>query len=702
MLKKFKILFEKLRNYQTEGITSKIEVRRAQVFNYTILIECVILLVNCIRHYYLESYNSVLVVGLALLFLVFLYLTKMVKRENKYVIFITLGLLVTFFFIHYIDNTKDIIQVFIVVLVSTGVFLTRKRFYFMFLLSIFFYYFTFFNLGYHKIYNPLGVLSFVFLTLMMRLFIKDAEENEVIIENQVAELKEIDGLKSRLFANISHEIRTPLTLILGANEQNEASKFSQIIKSNANKLLELVNQILELSKIGAKQRKPQIAPIYLDEYIQQNLVNNFESLAVIKELRFSYSKQLNQTKYFIDEDALYKIISNLLMNAFKFSNSNDTVSLQLIQENDQFLKIIVSDTGKGIDEENLPYIFEQFYHSKVGLEASSGIGLALVKNLVNSLSGKIQVVSKINQGSTFSISLPCLKEHYYDLNIQVDFIDSITELNHSVTYNSEDIVLAVDIDGSDKHIVLLVEDNDELRSFVKEILSEKFKVIEAVNGIDGIEKAKQFIPDIIVSDVMMPKMDGLEMLKNIKNEITTSHIPVILLTAKAEEKDIIEGLSLKADDYITKPFHKKELLYRIQNKLNFIKELQSKYKLIIKENLVSNVIDSKEDKFLQILKIGVIKNLSDSTFGPEQLALEVGLSSSQIFRKLKALTNISTSIYIRNIRLEEAKILLANQSASISEIAYETGFTSPAYFGKCFKEYTSYSPKDFQTTLLSS
>ncbi|WP_428224511.1 hybrid sensor histidine kinase/response regulator transcription factor [Flavobacterium sp.] len=688
----FKRVFTKARDYDTQGIVSKIELRRAQVFNYTILLECVILLVNSVRHFFRESYQSVMVVGASLFFLLFLFFTQKIKRENKYSIFILLGLIVTLFFMHFVDSTKDIIQVLIATIVSTGVFLAGNRFRIFFVFSVGCYYFAFFNLAYHTVYNPLGVLSFVFLTLMMRMFIKDAEQNEIVIEKQVVELKELDSLKSRLFANISHEIRTPLTLIMGANEQLEVSRFSQIIKSNANKLLELVNQIIELSKIDAKQRKLAISVVNLQEYMHA-LVLNFDSLALHKDIQFVSAVTLPLPLYCIDEDAFYKIVSNLLMNAFKFSVAGDQVSLKVRQEANDWLEVVVSDTGSGIDPANLPHIFEQFYYSKVGLEASSGIGLALVKDLVQALGGQITVTSQVGQGSVFTVKLPCLQQHYSAnaIFLQEETMSISVSEQAMVSFESDTPVLS----QTAKEVLLLVEDNQELRGFVKGILEEQFQVIEAVDGIDGKEKALQLVPDIILSDVMMPNMNGLELLKTLKEDMTTSHIPFLLLTAKAEEEDIVEGLKLQADDYITKPFHKKELLYRIQNKLALLKKWQEKYQGVVQANYQSDTVDSKEDKFLKMIVTVVKQNLSNSSFGPEELAVEIGLSTSQIFRKLKALTNSSTSIFMRNIRLEEAKILLANQSATVSEIAYETGFSSPSYFAKCFKEYTSTSPTEF-------
>lgn len=699
MLKRIKHIFSQIRDYHTEKIVSKIEKRRAQVFNYTIFLECIILFVNSIRHFLRGSYNSVLVVGTALFFLLFLFWTKKIRREDKYTIFIVLGLFVTLFFMHYVDSAKDIIQVLIATMVSTGVFLTGGRFYILFFTAIGVYYFAFFNLDYHLVYNPLGLLSFVFLTWMMRLFIKDAEDNEIVIERQVTELKVLDELKSRLFANISHEIRTPLTLIMGANEQLESSYASQVIKSNANRLLELVNQIIELSKIEAKQRKVEVKAVNLQDYLR-SLVLNFEALAQHKSIQFENILNLEKSDYWIDEDAFYKIVSNLLMNAFKFSSAGDRVALKIKQNDKGFLEFEISDTGKGIDEANLEHIFEQFYHSKVGLEASSGIGLALVKDLVESLGGQIWVRSKVNEGSVFTVELPCQLDQYKTA-IEVVKEDVSKENRILTSPNIDSGEIDKTSDQSTKEVLLLVEDNEELRRLVREILEEQFQVIEAVDGLDGKEKALQYIPDIILSDVMMPKMDGLEMLACLKNEITTSHIPIILLTAKAEEADIVNGLELQADDYIAKPFNKIELLYRIKNKLNFVKRLQDKYKGVVEPTYQTDTVDSKEDKFLKLIVTTVKENISNSNFGPDELSQSIGLSTSQIFRKLKALTNFSTSIFMRNIRLEEAKILLANQSATVSEIAYETGFSSPSYFAKCFKEYTSLSPSEFLLSVKS-
>lgn len=683
---------QKIGSYQLDDVKSKIELRRAQIFNFSILIECVVLIVNCVRHFLEGSYNSAIIVGFTAVFLLFLYATKFITKTNKYLILIILGLVFTFLFTHYIDKSKDIIQVYLAVLVATGLFLNGKRFYVLFFATILVYYFTFFNLGYQKIYNPFGALTFMALTLMVRLFLRDAEKNEVIIDKQVNELKEIDNQKTRLFANISHEIRTPLTLILGANEQTENTKQSQIIRKNSLRMLELVNQILDLSKIEAKQRKIQLSEINLISYFN-DLVSSYQNLSEIKNIGFKFKDNSFLETAFVDKDALNKIVSNLLLNAFKFSSEKDNVSLLLEQNKNKWLKITVSDTGKGIEEDKIQHIFNQFYHSTVGLEASSGIGLALVKELVESFGGQVLVQSKENVGSVFVVELPVELSQFQKLNIEYEICEKTTETQPEI-----EILPVRETETKQtetKDILLLVEDNDDLRLFVKEILQDKYQVVEALNGEEGINKALEIIPDIILSDVMMPKVSGLQLLETLKQDVKTSHIPIILLTAKSDENDVLAGLQLEADDYITKPFNENELLLRLKNKLSLRKKIQNQYQKIEVRKYHSDEIVSKEDKFLQSIYIAVKKNLSNSDFGPDELAQEIGLSVSQVFRKLKALTNLSTSIYIRNIRLEEAKILLVNQSATISEIAYETGFSTPTYFGKCFKEYTSFSPKEF-------
>ena len=703
MINKIKILYylEKLGSYQLDGIHSKIESRRAQIFNFSILLECIILLVNAVRHFAKNSYYSTIVVSVTFLFYFYLFLTPHINKKKKYVILITSGLVVTFAFTNFIDKSKDIIQVNFAILLAIGLFLSGKRFYLLFFATIIIYYITFFNLEYHKIYNPLGSLTFIGLTIMMRLFVKDAEENEKIIDKQVEELKSVDKQKTRLFSNISHEIRTPLTLILGANEQlheiKENQKLTSVISNNSKRMLQLVNQILELSKIEAKQRKIKLSKVILSDFLNSTM-QSFEVLSKQKEINFSYTFDKANKSVYIDEDALSKIIFNLLSNAFKFSDTNDSIKINIKLSKSNYLEIYIIDTGKGISDEELPYIFNQYFHSSIGLEASSGIGLALVKELVTLLGGTISVHSRLNIGTTFIVKLPAKIEQYKSITEDIEIIEN--EISKTETINSKKNNSMIDLDielenhSIDQEILLIVEDNDELREFISEIAWPYFKIYEAKDGLEGIEMAKKHIPDLILSDVMMPNMDGFEMLDYLKKDVITSHIPIILLTAKTDEQDVIKGLELNADDYILKPFSKKELLLRLTNKINYRnkirKQYQNNFSKIDKEN-----IDSIEDLFLIKIQEIVLQNITNTNFTPDELAKEIGLSTSQLFRKLKALTNISASIYIRNIRLEEAKKMLIKANSNISEIAYDTGFSSINYFSKCFKEYTGLNPKDY-------
>jgi signal transduction histidine kinase/DNA-binding response OmpR family regulator len=700
-MKIFLNFLRKLGNYHLDGINSRIELRRAQIFNFSVLTESVILLVNCIRHFLKGSYNSALIVGLAMLFLLFLFAIKSIKRTTRYVIAITAGLIVPFVFLHYIDNSKDIIQVYLVVLIATGLFLSGKNFYFLFCTSIVVYYFTFFNLGYQKIHNPFGAFTFIGLALMMQFFVKDAKRNESIINKQVKELKEIDTLKTKLFANISHEIRTPLTLILGANENLETAKapkkYTDSIKSNSNRLLELVNQILELVKTEDKGRVFEISKIDFNVFIQSQM-ESFSSLSDSKKIKFQSKIDPRLQKVFLDMDAVAKIISNLLGNAFKFSSMGDTVFFEALFVK-EYLQLKVTDTGAGISKEKLPYIFNQYYYSNVGLEASSGIGLSLVNELVKALGGSIEVTSEKNVGSCFTINLPITIKGIKDNDVNFTIIENSIENSNASLSNFKMIDKKNIVDDSDsendKKVLLLVEDNNDLRGYIKEVLTKEYDIIEAVDGKMGIEKAIEFTPDIILSDIMMPNVNGFELLHCLKKDIRTSHIPIIILTAKTSEADKLQGLEFEADDYLAKPFNQTELLLRLKNRITAQNKMQRKTQAFSIQNFKNVGLVSAEDKFLQSLKQHIEKHLLDESFGPDELAKEISLSKSQLLRKIRALANVTTSIYIRNIRLEFAKEKLINKTATIAEIAYETGFNSPNYFSKCFKEYTNLAPKEF-------
>jgi signal transduction histidine kinase/DNA-binding response OmpR family regulator len=680
---------------------SKIETLRLHIFNLALLIESIVLLTNIVRHLIKGDYKSALSVFVLLCVLQFLLFTQKLTNSTKYLVLLIVGYVFVLVFNHFVESTKDVIQTYYIVFFVCAIFFGGKKFYWALALAVVLYYFSFFWLGYHKMFNFLGGLPFVFLAFVIRVFLREAEKNERIISKQVEELKEVDSLKNRLFANVSHEIRTPLTLILGANENLENAKapkkYTESIKNNSNRLLELINQILELAKAENKRKTIEISKIDFGTYVR-SYVASFTNLSESKNIRFQNQIDANLKIIYTDVDAFSKIIYNLLGNAFKFSSVGDTVFFEATLINKNNVQLKVTDTGRGISEEELPYIFNQYFHSKVGFEASSGIGLALVNELVHSLGGTIEVTSKKNVGSCFTVTLPitleCLKERKVNYSVIESSKKEMEEQLFDIEVQEDNEELEV-VFENDKKVLLLVEDNDELREYIKEVIADEFNVIEAVDGKMGIEKAIEFTPDIILSDVMMPKVDGLELLQQLKKDIRTSHIPIIILTAKTNEADKLRGLEYEADDYLTKPFNQTELLLRLKNRIAAQIKTQKRIEAFSIHNLKNTELPSIEDKFLQSIKQQIENHLSDESFGPDELASVIGLSKSQLLRKIRAVTNTTTSIYMRNIRLEFAKEKLINKTATISEIAYETGFSSPNYFSKCFKEYTNQTPKEF-------
>lgn len=706
MLKKLKSSYRRMFGLQDDASAiNKIEARRIKIFNLALAIESVLLVINIIRHLFKSDFSSALAVFVLLIVLLALLFTTRISNKKKYAILFVIACLFVLIFNHFVESTKDVIQTYYVLFFICGIFLKDKQFAIGLATAVVLYYFSFFWLGYHTIFNFLGALPFIFLAIVIRIFIIDAEKNEAIISRQVNELKEIDTLKTRFFANISHEFRTPLTLILGANENLEnikaPLKYTESIKNNSQRLLELVNQILELEKAANKKRPVKISKVDFKAFIQGHM-SGFSSLSESKNIRFQNQVDQNLNAVYIDVDSVSKIISNLLGNAFKFCDAGDTVLFEALYDKESIL-LKITDTGKGISEQELPYIFNQYFYSNVGPEASSGIGLALVNELVVSLGGKIEVISKEKVGSCFTVTLPISLRGLEQAGVNYTVIENAANQTSTNLYDVEVIdeqrVTEESESEEGKKLLLLVEDNAMIRDYIKEVIAPEYTLIEAIDGKMGIEKAIEFTPDIIISDVMMPKVDGLQLLQELKKDIRTSHIPIIILTAKTSETDKLKGLEYEADDYLTKPFNQTELLLRLKNRISARVRMQKSIEAFSIKNLKNTDLMSVEDKFLQSIKQKIEQHLLNDNFGPDELAREIGLSKSQLLRKIRAVANVSTSIYIRNIRLEFAKEKLINNTGSISEIAYETGFSSPNYFSKCFREYTNQTPKEFLENL---
>jgi DNA-binding response OmpR family regulator/two-component sensor histidine kinase len=535
-------------------------------------------------------------------------------------------------------------------------------------------------------------------------------------------------MKSRFFANISHEFRTPLTLIKGPAEKinrdssgEEIEKQTGVIKRNADRLLNLINQLLDLSKLEAGKLQFKASKTNIVPFIKV-LTMSFESIAERKDISIKVKAEKEEIELYFDKEKMTKIMTNLLSNAFKFTNDGGNIIVS-INESDNAVKIKVKDTGSGIAEDEIPKLFDRFYQvdsSQTREHEGTGIGLALTKELVELHKGKISVTSKPDEGTEFTIELPLGRKHLKDEETVEELVPTedvilssdkvgeknLLEINEpdsshfdnlpagqaglSVTENESEI-------NDDKYMVLVVEDNSDVREFIKDSLGNEFQIEEASNGEQGVRKAEQIIPDLIISDVMMPIMDGNELTKRLKNDEKTSHIPIILLTAKSEQQSKLEGLETGADAYLTKPFDTKELQIRINNLINIRRRLQERYSKTdfvpakkVEEKKLSNLEEQFMCKVLEVIE----NHLSEEEFSIEQFGKEVGMSRVQLHRKLKALSGKSASNYLRSVRLSKAKQMIEEEKGNISEIAYSVGFSSPQYFTRCFKEEFGFPPSD--------
>jgi len=487
---------------------------------------------------------------------------------------------------------------------------------------------------------------------------------------EAQKMKEIDDFKNQFFTNITHEFRTPLTVITGVAEKVEGQS-GILIKRNAEQLLALINQILELSKIEANAAKLNPEPVDIIQYLKY-LLQSFTSLADEKAIILHFNADADQLNTVLDKTKFTLIIQNLITNAVKFTPKNGAITITLQSKENQF-QIEVSDTGVGIDNTELPFIFNRFYQADNQQEnfKGTGIGLALTKELVGLMNGSIEVESKKGIGSTFSVTLPIQWQ--------------VSKSEMQPIQEDQNVVESID----EKLNILLVEDNEDVAAVIRDILAEKFEVVHAVNGREGVDKAIENIPDIIISDVMMPEMNGLDATQLLKSDTRTSHIPIILLTAKADIDSRLSGLEKGADIYLAKPFHSRELLLHIQNLMRMRDSLRLRY---AGEQTPPKESDHPEDKFVAKLQSLLYDHLSDDTFGIDEICREMGVSRTQLHRKLKALTGKSASIYIRDLRLAEGKKLLLQNSSTVAEVAYAIGFSDPNYLSRLYSEKYGHSP----------
>ena len=562
----------------------------------------------------------------------------------------------------------------------------------------------------------LGIIYIIRHFELKRLNKKHALELHLV---EYEKLKEIDRLKSQFFANISHEFRTPLTLILGQIESVLSSKIDikekgklHVANRNARRLLTLINQLLDLSKLESGSMELKTEQHNIVSFLK-SLFYSFESVAESKKITLKFNSELENIPVVFDPDKMEKIFYNLVSNAFKFTPVNGRIKVSLDIVNSKLVRIRVRDSGKGIDKKELTHIFDRFYQadgSSTREYEGTGIGLSLTKELIELHKGNISVISKEGQGTEFIITLPLgdinlEKEKLIELNpdefsfdkIAADFETSLhTDDPYTVSENRNPVSGTRHPAFVEKEIVLIVEDNQDVRSYMREQTENDYIVIEASNGEEGIVKAKQHIPDIIITDVMMPKMDGYKFSLEIRKDEKTSHIPIIMLTAKAGLNDKIEGLETGVDAYLTKPFNAKELRVRIKNLIIRRKELRKKFSraTIIKPSEVSLV--SADQEFLQKAIKVIESHFEDEQFSVEKLAEKVNMSVSQLNRKLKALIDQPAGQLIRSLRLQRAADLLKQNAGSIAEICYRVGFSDQAYFSRTFKKQFGYSPSEYK------
>ena len=575
----------------------------------------------------------------------------------------------------------------------------------------------------------------VFVLFLGRIYRK-SERNKVIAEQdsnfnleQNKRLQEIDTLKTTFFTNISHELRTPLTLVASPIQDLIAKYPTEallpIMHRNAQRLLTLINQLLDISKLEAGQMKVEVSEGNISKYLK-TLTSSFISLAESKQIDFQFIQNQNDVVAYFDKDKLDKIITNLLSNAFKFTPEGGKVIVKVEYSPTPALprwegvtlapsqrgrvgvgwggvQIEVSDTGLGIEEAHLAQIFDRFYQIDGKQNRNyegTGIGLALVKELMDVLKGNITVNSEKNVGTTFKLNLPIDYDTWKENTAPPAPRRGATNSSPTGEFTKGELaktppLWAGGLLPDNANILLVVDDNADIRAYVRSIFEDSYQIIEAINGKDGIQKAQETVPNLIISDLMMPEMDGFAFCKYLKTNETTSHIPIVMLTAKANVESRIEGLELGADDYLIKPFNTQEIRVRVKNLLEKQENLRHYF---TKNNLEitteSAEINPLEVAFFKKAKAVLEDHLSDSTYDVEQFGQDMNMSGSQLRRKLKALTDQTTVEFIRNFRLERASQLLVNKN--VSEVAFGVGFESLSYFTKSFQEKFGVSPSEYQ------
>ncbi len=574
---------------------------------------------------------------------------------------------------------------------------------------------------------------YICLIVIGLLLIRRFEMNRAKLRNElklreleVKKKSELEELKSRFFANLSHEFRTPLMLIKGPLELLKKEKgngnFSeniQIIERNSDQLKELIDQLLELSQlekaaISLKTKQGDLVEIL------KGILSSFESILLQKNIALNFSSDLDSIIIWIDRDKFEKIINNLISNAIKFTPQEGKIKISINTELPSFsplvkgelkessIQIKIADSGVGIPKDKLDKIFNRFFQVDDSTQRSfggSGIGLALVKEFIDLHKWKISVNSNAELGTEFTIEIPQRDDYLNETekieskSVHIPFNQNLISDNSWQNIHSKINIEKQNgfISSNNKPSILIVDDSEDVRKYLSSLLKDEYLIFEAQNGMDGINSAAEIIPDLIISDVMMPSMDGLEFCRRIKSDWQTSDIPVILLTAKVSSESKIEGLEIGADDYLTKPFVSKELFTRIKNLLEQRKRLRDKYSKNLEPLFEREKLTTADDDFINKALDLIEKNLDKTNFNTEQLSKELFVSRTQLHRKILAITGQAPGEFIRIFKLKHAAKLLIEKRFSVTQIAYEIGFSSPAQFTRAFTKQFNCLPSEFST-----
>ena len=529
-------------------------------------------------------------------------------------------------------------------------------------------------------------------------FMKKQQELEQLEANKQRELNEA---KTRLFTNVTHEFRTPLTVIGGMADLIKQKPHLWIqdgtekIKDNSNLMLRLVNQLLDISKIEAKAMPVHKIKGDISRYISF-ITELHRSAAIEKSISLNFTPDKKPVVMDFDPDIISQILSNLLGNAIKFTPENGKVEITIdIDETKELFTLLVTDSGKGIPKDKIQYVFDRFYqvenHANSG--GGTGLGLALSKELAMLIDGDITVESQPGKGSTFTLQLPVTRNAESGEYVLKSWYkkEALPASGHKTT-----VINPKEKKKTDLPILLIVEDSKDVSLYLSAILCDEYQIYLANNGKTGLEKALEMIPDIIISDIMMPEMDGIEMLDKLKNDFHTSHIPIVMLTAKADIDSRLSGLERGADAYITKPFNETELHIQLNNLIDLRKKLQERYSSINHFPVSLDPDFKKEDAFVGKVRYIMEKNLENDEFNINNLCQELAVSHTQLYRKFKSISNLTVADYLKLLRLNKAKELLSSSEMNITQIAFTVGFKSLSYFSREFAHMFGKSPKEMQ------